>query len=85
MDNRRDLGWDKPITGTDQEPTSIYAFASTFGHTSFTGASVWADLAEELIFILLCNITYPNSEIELLKDNVRTKIHDVVYQSILEP
>lgn len=86
VDNRRGLGWDKPITGTDEGPTSIYASASTFGHTGFTGASVWADPSEELIFIFLCNRTYPDSEnFKLLEDNVRTRIHDIVYQSILEP
>lgn len=86
IDNRRGLGWDKPITGTDDGPTSSYASASTFGHTGFTGASVWADPAEELVFIFLCNRTYPDSEnFKLIEDNVRTRIHDVVYRSILEP
>ena len=86
MENRRGLGWDKPITGTDEGPTSRFASASTFGHTGFTGAAVWADPAEELVFIFLCNRTYPESDnFKLIEDNVRTRIHDVLYQSILEP
>lgn len=86
MENRRGMGWDKPITGTEDGPTSKYASASTFGHTGFTGASIWADPAEELVFIFLCNRTYPDSEnFKLIEENVRTRIHDIVYQSILEP
>ena len=86
MDNRRGMGWDKPITGTDEGPTSQFASASTFGHTGFTGASVWADPSEELIFIFLCNRTYPDSEnFKLLEENIRTRIHDIVYQAIVEP
>lgn len=86
MENRRGMGWDKPITGTEDGPTSKYASASTFGHTGFTGASIWADPAEELVFIFLCNRTYPDSEnFKLIEENVRTRIQDVVYQSILEP
>ncbi|HEY9117763.1 MAG TPA: serine hydrolase, partial [Roseivirga sp.] len=86
MENRRGLGWDKPITGTDEGPTSKYSSASTFGHTGFTGAAIWVDPAEELVFVFLCNRTYPDSEnFKLIEKNVRTRIQDIVYQSILEP
>ena len=86
MENRRGLGWDKPITGTDEGPTSQYSSASTFGHTGFTGAAVWADPAEELVFVFLCNRTYPESDnFKLLEENVRTRIHDLLYKSIFEP
>ncbi len=86
MDNRRGLGWDKPITGTDEGPTSKFSSASTFGHTGFTGAAVWADPAEELVFIFLCNRTYPESDnFKLIEENIRTRIHDILYQSIMEP
>lgn len=86
MENRRGLGWDKPITGTDEGPTSQYSSASTFGHTGFTGAAVWADPAEELVFIFLCNRTFPESDnFKLLEENVRTRIHDLLYESIFEP
>jgi len=86
VNNRRGMGWDKPITGTDEGPTSQFASASTFGHTGFTGASVWADPEEELIFIFLCNRTYPDSEnFKLLEENIRTRIQDIVYRAIVEP
>ncbi|MFY0593345.1 glycoside hydrolase family 3 N-terminal domain-containing protein [Roseivirga sp.] len=86
LENRRGLGWDKPITGTDEGPTSQFSSASTFGHTGFTGAAVWADPAEELVFIFLTNRTYPESDnFKLIEENVRTRIHDLLYQSIFEP
>lgn len=86
VDNRRGLGWDKPITGTDDGPTSKFASSSTFGHTGFTGAAVWADPAEELVFVFLTNRTYPDSDnFKLIEENVRTRIHDLLYQSIFEP
>lgn len=85
-DNRRGLGWDKPITGTEDGPTGKLASSSTFGHTGFTGAAVWADPQEELLYIFLCNRTYPdNNNFKLLEDNVRTRIQDLIYQSIIEP
>ena len=86
MENRRGLGWDKPITGTEDGPTSKFSSASTFGHTGYTGAAIWADPSEELIFVFLCNRTYPESEnFKLIQDNVRTRIHDLLYKAILEP
>jgi len=86
MENRRGLGWDKPITGTKDGPTSKFSSASTFGHTGYTGAAIWADPAEELVFIFLCNRTYPESEnFKLIEDNVRTRIHDLLYKATMEP
>ena len=86
VENRRGMGWDKPITGTEEGPTSKFASASTFGHTGFTGAAIWADPAEELVFVFLCNRTYPDSSnFKLIEENIRTRIQDIVYQSILEP
>ncbi len=85
-DNRRGLGWDKPLTGTEEGPTGKLASASTFGHTGFTGAAVWADPQEELLYIFLCNRTYPdNNNFKLLEGNIRTRIQDLIYHSIIEP
>ncbi len=80
--NRRGLGWDKPDFHV--ENTSQYCSSQTFGHTGFTGTAVWADPEEELVFIFLSNRTYPDaSNNKLLRENVRTRIQDVVYESII--
>ncbi|MEM0938842.1 MAG: serine hydrolase [Bacteroidota bacterium] len=80
-DNRRGLGWDKKDGIRDAGST--YASDESFGHTGFTGTMVWADPQEELIFIFLSNSIYPNANNNRLRRyNVRTRMHDSIYESI---
>ncbi len=81
--NRRGMGWDKPDITLNGGPTSKYASNSTFGHTGFTGTAVWADPENELVYIFLSNRIYPDaSNTKLLSSNVRTRIQDLIYESI---
>jgi CubicO group peptidase (beta-lactamase class C family) len=81
--NRRGMGWDKPILGKDEGPTSKFASQSTFGHSGFTGTAVWADPEQELVYIFLSNRVFPNAEnSKLMQWNVRTKVQDIIYNSI---
>lgn len=81
--NRRGMGWDKPIVGLDEGPTSRYASASTFGHTGFTGTAAWADPEQDLVYIFLANRIYPDaSNTKLMRGNFRTKVQDLIYESI---
>lgn len=83
QNNRRGMGWDKPIVGLDEGPTSRYASATTFGHTGFTGTAAWADPEHELVYIFLANRIYPDaSNTKLMTGNFRTKVQDLIYQSI---
>lgn len=83
LNNRRGLGWDKPEWDGGGS-TSIYCSQRTFGHTGFTGTCVWIDPKYNLIYIFLSNRTYPDPENKaLIINNVRTKIQDVIYQSIM--
>jgi len=80
--NRRGLGWDMPGTEPDG-PVSVLASDNTFGHTGFTGGSIWADPKENLIFVFLSNRVYPSVENSKLIDmNIRTRIQDIVYRAI---
>ena len=80
--NRRGIGWDKPKLDGDG-PTSDYAPASTFGHTGFTGTAAWADPEFNLIYIFLSNRTFPDSSnFKLIKNNIRTRIQDIIYESL---
>ena len=55
-----------------------------YGHTGFTGTCVWVDPKEELIYIFLSNRICPISwNMKLQNMNVRTRIEDVIYQSII--
>ena len=81
--NRRGMGWDKPDPNLGGGPTSRYASASTFGHTGFTGTAVWADPENELVYVFLSNRIYPDaSNTKLLRTNVRTRVQDLIYESI---
>ena len=80
---RRGLGWDKPQLG-GSSPTSDLCSFETFGHTGFTGTCAWVDPKYDLVFIFLSNRTFPNAENKkLITQNIRTKIQDVIYQSIV--
>lgn len=84
-DNRRGLGWDKPVSEKGPSPTSHYASPLTFGHTGFTGTAAWADPEFGLVFIFLSNRVYPDAENrKLINSNIRTRIMDVIYQSIFK-
>jgi CubicO group peptidase (beta-lactamase class C family) len=56
----------------------------TFGHTGFTGTCVWADPKYNLLYIFLSNRVDTNGgDIDkLLKLNVRSNIHDVIYSAL---
>ncbi|GAB3659501.1 glycoside hydrolase family 3 N-terminal domain-containing protein [Echinicola sediminis] len=83
-ESRRAWGWDKPEPEENKGgPAGKLASKNSFGHTGFTGTAVWADPEEELIYVFLSNRVYPNaSNNSLLRDNVRTDIHDIIYQSL---
>lgn len=82
--NRRALGFDKPELDTSKVgPTCNEASPFSFGHTGFTGTMVWVDPKYELIYIFLSNRIYPNAwNKKLLEMDVRTRIQQVIYQSI---
>ena len=83
--NRRGAGWDKPLIGAWYGPTSEYASSKTYGHTGFTGTAVWVDPTFNLIFVFLSNRIYPDaSNRKLINNNIRTRIQDLIYQSIWE-
>ena len=61
--SRRGLGWDKPeFRPNRSNPVSEYASPTTYGHTGFTGTSVWVDPKYDLIYVFLSNRTYPKSK-----------------------
>ncbi|MUP45084.1 serine hydrolase [Gramella sp. BOM4] len=86
-DNRRALGFDKPnleYKGEDNN-TAKSASKSSFGHTGFTGTMVWVDPEYDLLYIFLSNRVLPTREnTRLYQLNTRTKIQQVIYDSIIE-
>jgi beta-N-acetylhexosaminidase len=83
--SRRGLGFDKPekdnATRKDPYPT-LSASPLTFGHTGFTGTCAWADPSEELVYVFVSNRVHPDGSNKLLRMNVRSNIHEQIYQSL---
>ncbi len=82
-DNRRGLGFDKPLLEYNERISSVARGATpkSFGHTGYTGTLVWADPEHDLLFVFLSNRVFPtrnNSKIYNL--NVRPSIHNLVYE-----
>ncbi len=83
--SRRGLGFDKPEkdndTRKDPYPT-LSASPLTFGHTGFTGTCAWADPAQDLVYVFVSNRVHPDGSNKLLRMNVRSNIHEQIYESL---
>ena len=82
--SRRGLGWDKPLQSDWATPTSLFSSPRTFGHTGFTGTCIWIDPEFELVYVFLSNRVYPDRSTKLNTANIRSRIQDVIYQSIFD-
>ena len=85
--SRRGYGFDKPEkdNATRPEPyPALSASPATFGHYGFTGTCAWADPENKLIFVFLSNRLYPQGSNLLLKMNIRPKIFETIYQSLIK-
>ena len=82
-DNRRGIGFDKPVLDDSSGPTCKQASSHSFGHAGFTGTITWADPEHDLIYVFLSNRIHPSAENSLLvKENIRTRIQEVIYKAI---
>ncbi len=79
---RRAIGWDRPVQSEWNSPTSLTASPLTYGHTGFTGTCMWIDPEFDLVYIFLSNRVYPDRNTRLISSNIRSRIQDVIYQSI---
>lgn len=87
LDNRRGLGFDKPLIEYDSIKTSVAKLASpeSYGHSGYTGTLVWADPKNQLLFVFLTNRVHPTrANRKIYQLNIRPKIHDLVYRLIEE-
>ncbi len=88
-DNRRGLGFDKPLLNNSSLPLSkAYpapeVSAESFGHSGFTGTFVWADPEAQLVFIFLSNRVQPTRENRnLYTHNIRGALQQVFYKAII--
>ncbi|HLN54089.1 MAG TPA: glycoside hydrolase family 3 N-terminal domain-containing protein [Lentimicrobium sp.] len=82
--NRRGAGFDKPpLNPADPSPACPSVSYESFGHSGFTGTYVWADPAEDLVYIFLSNRVHPDADNnKITKMNLRTNIHEAIYSAI---
>lgn len=75
----RGLGWQlAPSPGCSAGP---FLSRGSFGHTGFTGTSVWVDPEARVVMVLLANRHHPNHhEVDL--HPVRRRFHDLVVRDV---
>ena len=77
--NDRLLGWDvKSETGSS---AGNKLSKNSFGHTGFTGTSIWVDPVRNLFVVFLTNRVYPSRENKKIL-HVRPELHDAVIDAI---
>ncbi len=83
-DNRRGLGFDKPLLEYEDHRTNCRsASPESFGHSGFTGTYTWADPKTGLIYVFLSNRVYPDMHNTKIMDlDIRTNIHQLFYDAI---
>ena len=74
------LGWDSPDGKTSG---GVYLSDSSFGHTGYTGTSLWIDPENNMFVILLTNAVHPNRSWKDPKYyNWQQRIHSEVYEAV---
>ena len=74
----RTLGWDVP---TAPSSSGRYFSPRSFGHTGFTGTSLWVDPDRKLFVVLLTNRVNPARSNEMIRQ-VRPAVHDAIFESL---
>lgn len=77
----RALGWDTP---SEMSSAGTLLSSASFGHTGFTGTSIWLDPERELVIVLLSNRVHPTRE-NGKWGPVRRNVADRVVQGIESP
>lgn len=76
--NTRALGWETKPEPTKYPPACGNKFsANCFGHTGYTGTSVWCDREKDLVVIFLTNRVHPTRSSEEVR-SIRPKLHDEI-------
>jgi CubicO group peptidase (beta-lactamase class C family) len=77
----RGLGWD--TKSPEGSSAGQYFSLLSYGHTGYTGTSVWTDPLINTFVILLTNRVYPTRNNNKLS-KFRPLIHDAVYQAVIK-
>ncbi len=78
-DSARTLGWDVPTPPNSS--AGHYFSPGSYGHTGFTGTSLWIDPQRDLFVVLLTNRVNPTRANEQIRQ-VRPALHDAILQAL---
>ena len=78
--NQRAYGFDMKSEGFST--AGSLTSQNSFGHTGFTGTSVWVDPDENISIILLTNRTYPDRDLGRGISRVRANVADAIMKSL---
>ncbi|MFA5298665.1 MAG: glycoside hydrolase family 3 N-terminal domain-containing protein [Lutibacter sp.] len=82
---RKGLGFDKPQLKESVMATCGCVSDESFGHSGFTGTYTWADTESEIVYVFLSNRVFPtSSNMELVKNNIRTEIQQLIQDAIIK-
>jgi CubicO group peptidase (beta-lactamase class C family) len=77
---KRALGWDfKTMNGYSS--AGVLFGPESFGHTGFTGTSIWVEPEKKIFVILLTNRVHPTRNNHKIMQ-IRSKVHDTVIRSL---
>jgi len=76
----RALGWDTRVEGERSSAGTLFS-AGSFGHTGFTGTSVWFDPERKLCAVLLTNRVFPSSENRQIL-SIRPLFHNAIIRAL---
>ncbi|MEX0602876.1 MAG: serine hydrolase, partial [Bacteroidota bacterium] len=79
----RAIGWDTKSPEGRSSAGRLFGKHS-FGHTGFTGTSIWVDPERKLFVILLTNRVHPTRENSQIF-SVRPLVHDTVIKALVDP
>jgi CubicO group peptidase (beta-lactamase class C family) len=78
-ESTRALGWDtKSDSGSS---AGKYFSKNSFGHTGYTGTSIWADPERNLFVIFLTNRVYPTRDNTKIL-SVRPQLHNTIIECL---
>lgn len=77
----RALGWD--TKSPEGSSAGQYFDLTSYGHTGYTGTSVWTDPTKNLFVVLLTNRVYPTRNNNKLS-KFRPLIHDEIYKAVVK-
>jgi CubicO group peptidase (beta-lactamase class C family) len=78
VSGHRGFGWSKP---SETNWTGSTFSAGAYGHTGFTGTSIWIDPERQMFIILLTNRVHPSRE-NLKIDEARRTISEAIVKAI---